>query len=95
MCVHYVGEWKKVIETFQEVYGFGDVVGVCVYVRNGDFTDGYQSDMIIYVWDGPLTSPSKRHDWVTNRGPSESVVREDMGLTVPWTLKVIQSFGKF
>ena len=42
---------------------------VCVCVCNWVFTDVYQSDMIIYVWDRPLTSPSERRDSVSNLRP--------------------------
>ena len=33
-----------------------------VCVCNWVFTDVYQSDMIVYVWDRPLTSPSERRN---------------------------------
>ena len=42
---------------------------VCDWV----LSDVYQSDMIIYVWDRPLTSPSDRRDQGSNLEPLTSV----------------------
>ena len=46
---------------------YSSSMSVCVC--NWVFTDVYQSDMIIYVWDRPLTSPSERRDSVSNLRP--------------------------